>query len=215
MNYKLSESVFFKKKINIDPDKINYFSSPPNWWWFSRINNRVSNKYLKTILKNFALDRLFYSGNWDVKAGSFYKTDWYLKINDLKINKDNLSSSLWYKLILQEIDSKGFYVHKKKKIKNKKDALFLINYYLELIESLKKKNFIQQTDHDIPKVLIGRHGEIIKSGNGCHRLAIIKSFKIRCEFPVEIIGIHKKFQPKLKSNLNNIYDFIVKSYSLS
>ena len=33
-----------------------------------------------------------------------------------------------------------------------------------------------------------------KTGNGCHRLVIIQKFEIDTDYPLQIVGIHKKLE---------------------
>ena len=35
--------------ININPDKINLYSEPPNWWWFNPINKKIM--YLQFLVR--------------------------------------------------------------------------------------------------------------------------------------------------------------------
>jgi len=212
------ENKLSNKILKVDPHAIFYYSEPPNWWWFNPLDRRISNSYIKNILKKYALYKPYYSGNWDVKATLFEKTHWYLNIDDFKNNIKKIETSLWYKLILREINSKGFYIHKKIKISNKEELVnFFENYVINLIESLQNNNFINEKLDDVPQVLIGRDGQIIKSAHGCHRLAIIKSFRINCEFPVKIIGIHKNFRFNIKNKQNSfeeIYNHVKINYSV-
>lgn len=204
------------KTIRINPHLIENYTLGPNWWWFSPINKRISNVYIKEFLRNIALGRLYYGGDWDLKSTNFSKTHWFLKVDDFRKNINNIENSSWYKSIMKEITLKGHYLHKKIKLKNKEDVfLFFSDYVIALIESLRKKNFIKDSNNDIPSVYIGRNGELIKSGHGCHRLAIIKSFNINCDYPIQITGIHKKFY--LKGNkpidMKEINDYVVNNFS--
>tara|TARA_Y100000992_G_C21246949_1_gene483811 strand:+ start:109 stop:750 length:642 start_codon:yes stop_codon:yes gene_type:complete len=212
------ENILSSKILNVNPHAIIYYSEPPNWWWYNLLDKRIKNSHIKKTLKKYALYKTFYGGDWDVRATFFEKTNWFLQIKDFKDNIKKLESSLWYKLIMKEINLNGFYFHKKTKITNKEELIhFFENYVINLIESLKKNNFISENQNDVPQVLIGRNGQMIKSAHGCHRLAIIKAFKIKCEFPVKIIGIHKKFGFKNKNNLNNfdeIYDHVKLNYTI-
>jgi len=210
---------YIKNKIlKINPHLINDYSLPPNWWWFRALDKRIKNIYIKKYLSNLALGKMYYGGNWDLKAKPFDKTHWYLRINDLKDNLNNFEASLWYQLIVKEINLKGYYLHKKIKISNKAETIYFFeNYVMNLINSLKDKKFIQDKTDDVPHILIGRNGELIKSGHGCHRLAIIKVFEVKCEFPIQIIGIHKKFslESKLKTNnLEDIHSYVTDNYRL-
>ena len=206
------------KILKVNPHLINNYSLPPNWWWFRAIDKRIKNNYIKKYLGKLALGKIFYNGNWDLKSKPFDKTHWYIRVNNLKDSLDNLESSLWYQLIMKEINLNGHYLHKKIKIRNKAETIYFFErHVISLINSLKDRKFIQDTSNDVPHVMIGRNGELIKSGHGCHRLAIIKAFEIKCEFPIQITGIHKKFTLKDKLKLNNledIHNYVIDNYSL-
>lgn len=205
------------KILKVKPDFLNYFSEPPNWWWFNQIDKRIKFFFFKNLLRKFALNKKFYGGNWDAKAISFEKTHWFNHINNFKENISKPENSLWYKLIVKEINSRGYYLHKKIKIKNEDDIFnFFENYLIKLINSLKYNQFILENDDDVPQVLIGRNGKLIKSAHGCHRLAIIKSFNINCDFPIKIIGVHKKFRLNNFKKLNNfdeVLNYVKNNYS--
>jgi hypothetical protein len=87
----LEQQSNLKKKIFwVNPHKLNMFSAPPNWWWYSRLDKHLQNKFLKTIIKKFAIDKLYYNGNWDLNATLFANTDWAKNIRSLMpdYNKD-------------------------------------------------------------------------------------------------------------------------------
>lgn len=205
----------FKKTIFwVDPIKLKLFSPPPNWWWYARLEKRIKNERILDLLKKFAMDKLHYGGNWDLFATSFYESDWVKNINSLRLNLDDYKSSNWYQFIKSQIYTKGFYKHKQTLIKNEKELDYLFEkQFIEVIHSVKKRGFIIENKNslDVPKVLMSRDGNLIKTGNGCHRLAIIQEFAINCSFPIQIIGIHKKHKINgISSSILNLND--VKSY---
>ena len=193
----LEQQSNFKKKIFwVNPHKLNMFSAPPNWWWYSRLDKHLQNKFLKTIIKKFAIDKLYYNGNWDLNATLFANTDWSKNIRSLMPDYNNYKFSLWYKSILNCISEHGFYKYKKNLFVTKEEVNFFFeNSITKLINSIINDGFIVNDENsiDIPKVLISRNGDLIKSGNGCHRLAIIKKLNLQYKYPVQVIGIHKKF----------------------
>jgi hypothetical protein len=188
----------YKKTIIwVDPARLKLFSPPPNWWWYARIEKRLKNKIVKKFLEKIAMGKLFYGGNWDLSAVLFSESEWIKNIRSLRLNFENFENSEWYKYIKFKISKYGFYKYKNKVIKNDQDiAYFFVKYFKEMILSLKDNGFTINKKYlnDIPKALIGRNGDLIKTGNGCHRLAIIQEFKIKCRYPIQIIGIHKKLR---------------------
>ena len=196
MSHKLTDN-YKKKIIWVNPFLLKLFSAPPNWWWYARIEKRLKNKIAKKMLEKIAMGKLFYGGDWDLSATLFNESDWIKNIRSLRLNYKNYESCKWYKLIKSEIYNKGFFRYKSKIIKNDKDLNFFFENYLEeMITSLKMNGFIVSDNHseDIPKALIGRNGDLIKTGNGCHRLAIIQEFEIKCNYPIQIVGIHKELK---------------------
>ena len=191
------ESITIKNKVIwIDPHTIKLFSPPPNWWWYARLEKRIKNKKIKKLLENIAMGSLCYGGGWDLSATLFENSDWVKKIKTLTPNYKHYQLSFWYKSIISEIKQQGFYKHKQILIKNEKDAnYFFENYLGKLIQSLVNNGYVidKKNSNDVPKVLIARNGDLIKSGNGCHRLAIIQKLELQCKYPVKIIGIHKEF----------------------
>lgn len=196
MSHKLTDN-YKKKIIWVNPFLLKLFSAPPNWWWYARIEKRLKNKIAKKMLEKIAMGKLFYGGDWDLTATLFNESDWIKNIRSLRLNYKNYKNCSWYKLIKSEIYSNGFFKYKNKIIKNDEDLKFFFENYLEeMITSLKMNGFIVSDNHseDIPKALIGRNGDLIKTGNGCHRLAIIQEFEIKCNYPIQIVGIHKELK---------------------
>ena len=213
---------FIKKIFWVNPFQLKFFSAPPNWWWYARIEKRIKNQIVKNFLEKLAMGKLFYGGNWDLSATLFKESDWIKNIKSLKLNYKNYKNSEWYKLIQSKIVKNGHYKYKQNVIKSEKDLEFLFeNYFKEMIESLKVKGFIinENYSRDIPKALIGRNGDLIKTGNGCHRLAIIQEFDIKCSYPIQIVGIHKKLEINgVKAYLINqqeINKYISKKYKVN
>ena len=175
---------------------------------------------LRKILYKFAMKKFFYGGNWDLSAIKFQDTDWIKNIRSLKLNYKNYENSNWYKFIKLHILEYGTYKYKKKIIKNDKQLNYFFEIYLKkIIKSLKLNGFkINVKSKDIPKVLIGRNGKLIKTGNGCHRLAMIQEFSIKCSYPVQIVGVHKEFCIKgVKAKFlkfREINKFVVDKYSI-
>ena len=146
-----------KEIIWVNPFKIKSFSAPPNWWWYARLEKRISNKFAKNFIKKIAMGRLFYGGNWDLSATLFNETDWIKNIKSLKLNYKNFRNSECCSIIKSEILKYGFYKYKNNFLRDEKDIdLLFEKYFKEIIESLKLNGFTLQENfsHDIPKVLL-------------------------------------------------------------
>lgn len=186
-----------KKIIWVSPISIKLFSVPPNWWWYARLEKRLKNETLKKLIKKIALGKLYYGGDWDLRATLFKNSDWTKNIKSLRLNYKNYKNCQWYNLIKNEIDKKGVYKYKNLSLKSDKDIKYFFEEYMEaIIESLRFKGFVidDYNSEDIPKALIGRNGDLIKTGNGCHRLAMIQEFDIETDYPIQIVGIHEKLE---------------------
>lgn len=207
-------SKYIKKKIFwIDPRFIKLFSAPPNWWWYARLDKRIQNKAIKEFIRNIAMGKVYYGGSWDIKSIPFEKTDWVQKIKDFFSNIKNFQESHWYISMANQINRQGFCYHKNLKIISISELdSFFESHILELIKSLTKNGYLLEdtSSNDVPKVLIGRNGELIKSGNGCHRLAIMQKLDLNFKFPIQIIAIHKKLDHEgvdlLSQKLGNLND---------
>ena len=221
MTNESSHELLKNKIIWVNPSSIKFFSPPPNWWWYARLEKRINNKKIKSFLKKIAMDKMYYKGNWDINSNLFENSDWIKNIKSLKLNYNNYKNSDWFKNIKFEIYKNGFYKHKDFFLKNEKDVTFFFEDYLKnLIISLQKKGYlVNKNSTDIPKVLIGRDGDLIKTGNGCHRLAIIKEFEIICKYPVQIVGIHDKFEINetyaSKLSFKELIEFLYKNFNIA
>tara|TARA_B110000027_G_scaffold52978_1_gene57743 strand:- start:1143 stop:1817 length:675 start_codon:yes stop_codon:yes gene_type:complete len=220
MENKKNFDLIKKKIIWTDPFLLRFFSAPPNWWWYARLEKRIKNIKIKKLLENFAMGDLYYNGNWDLSATLFTNSDWSKKIRMLAPNYKNYKSSSWYQSIIYQINQEGLYKHKKINIKNEIEAgSFFESYIGGMVESLSRNGYIieDENSNDIPKVLISRNGNLIKSGNGCHRLAVIQEFNLKCRYPIQIIGIHKKLNINGKNasllDLSEVDSFIVDKFS--
>ena len=63
---------------------------------------------------------------------------------------------------------------------------------IPLINSISTHGWDSEITDEIPTGMIGRDGSIIKSGFGCHRLAIMQSITIESKYPIKIVAIHPK-----------------------
>ena len=143
-----------KKIIWVSPISIKLFSAPPNWWWYARLEKRLNNEPLKKLIKKIALGKLYYGGDWDLRATLFKNSDWIKNIKSLRINYKNYQNCQWYNLIKNEIDKKGVYKYKNLSLKNDKDIKYFFEEYMEaIIESLKFNGFVidNHNSEDIPK----------------------------------------------------------------
>lgn len=188
----LGDNVDRSEVLWVEHRKISLYAPPPYWWWYARVCRVVQNKSFSECLLKLLNKRYKYSGNWDKKAVPFLETHWYRIIKNLHANRIKYKNSIWYKSAILQIDKKGFYEYKKQKIYQRKELdVFFENYLLEIFDSIRLHGWIGH-NNEYPKAYIGRDGNLIKTGNGCHRLAIFKVLNTNHLFPIKIVGVHKK-----------------------
>jgi len=185
-----------KPVIWVKPSEINYFQVPPHWWWYGRIQAYPAPSFIKSTSKYFynkLTDNIWHSGSWDIEAKKFTETDWFIFISDLIDNRNNFKSSRWYIHAARLIGSNGVYIYKKKHIRTLPELdIFFYEYMDPLITSLSTYGWSSEISDEVPTGMIGRNGQIIKSGNGCHRLAILKAIDSKDKYPLRIVSIHPK-----------------------
>ena len=69
--------------------------------------------------------------------------------------------------------------------------MFFEDYLLSMFDSIRLHGWIDHA-HEYPWGYIARDGNLIKTGSGCHRLAIFKVLDTNHLFPLKIAGVHKK-----------------------
>jgi len=198
-----------KKIIWVDPLTINYFQLPPHYWWYGRIQSYPIPVFLKEISDstyNRLTENIWYSGSWDLKAEKFREKDWFVLINNLVQNKKDFKKSDWYHHAKKSIYSSGVFIHKKLYIKNLSELdIFFSEYLIPLIDSLSENGWDSKISDEIPTGMIGRDGSLIKSGYGCHRLAILQSVNNNFKYPMRIVAIHPKI-----NTASDLPDYIIK-----
>jgi len=193
---------------------INHFQLPPHFFWYGRLASKKMPRLLKRIA-HFTYVRLtrniWRRGNWDVNSKKFNNTDWHILIEDLIKKRNNYKNSIWYKRAKSSVNSLGLYIYKNRRILSEKDLdSFFVDYILKLIDSIDDHGWNESLSPDLPTGMIGRSGEIIKSGAGCHRLAIMRILNPNMLLPLKIVAIH----PYIKKNKvpKNIEKFISNFY---
>ena len=185
-----------KKIIWVDPLTINYFQLPPHYWWYGRIQSYPIPAFLKEISYskyNRLTENIWHSGSWDLKAEKFSEKNWFILISDLVKNKKDFKKSNWYLNAKNSIESTGLFVYKKNQITTLVDLDILFSdYLLPLINSISNNGWDSEISDEIPTGMIGRDGSLIKSGYGCHRLAILQSINKDFKYPMRIVCIHPK-----------------------
>ena len=211
-----------KAILHINPTKITHYADVP----FYQDREMVRKKYGKT-LGNFLLHTFYIHhssfaplGDWDTMKYPVEELKTYSYLKDLWSCKDDFKQSLWYQEALNTLMKKGYYQHKKTKVTSLQalDALFQ-NSLLMLLSSMKIKGYLPHLNHENPRVIITREGELLKSRKGRHRFCAAKIVETP-EIIVEIDNIHPLFLEKIDGgfsrqkleNLKNALSYIEVKY---
>ena len=206
-----------KKVIWVDPLSINYFQLPPHYWWYSKFQSYPFPGFLNKFsdyLYNRLTENIWHSGSWDLRAEKFREKDWFVLIDDLVKNKNDFKKSNWYLFAKESLSSDGVFKYKKYQVASLLELdSFFSEYLIPLINSISTQGWNTEITDEIPTGMIGRDGSLIKSGFGCHRLAILQSINMNYKYPLRIVSIHPKIHNK--SNLPDNIVSLLKSITLT
>ena len=125
----------------------------------------------------------------------------FSRIADLSKHKSDYKKSIWYNEVSADIDKFGKHMHKKICLSSTQDAeTFFEEYALELINSMETSGYDEKRARDYGTAIIGKSGEVYKSGSGRHRFSAAKIAGTP-RFPLRIIGVHMQFLDTEKIHL--------------
>lgn len=177
-------------RLNVRPGLIELYAFPPAY----RAGKRWRKKRLIGPLLSLPLrawGNLFAPpGNWDLATSHFSDHLTYRRMRDLKENMADFRSSDWYKLAAQELQRTGAFRYKQRFMRSVAELdAFFADYLVGMLTSMQRSGYVHTTGGDCPGVMIGRHGELIKSPGGRHRWAAATLLELPA-VPVEIEHIH-------------------------
>lgn len=126
--------------------------------------------------------------------------DKYVKVKDLLVCRDDITSSDWYKSLAGEIEKHGVAKHKHIEMRTENDIKsFFADYALDLAESLATSGYCLDKGKDIGTVLVGPDGSLHKSASGNHRFHIARILGVS-PVPVMVAGVHQAwYEPIAKT----------------
>jgi len=120
----------------------------------------------------------------------------YLKVKNLIEHRDNLTSTFWYKKLMEELETDGVARHKEIYLHSEDEIVeFFHNYVFDLVDSMDKTGYSMEKGADVGSALIGKNGEIHKAGPGNHRFMVARILGTT-SFPVNIAGVHRDWYLK-------------------
>jgi hypothetical protein len=179
--------------LKVNPDLIRHYGMP----------FKKRNKFLKGFLRR---DKPFYltlrrplllPGNWDLNVSLFKNHRTCIFIQELVEYNLDYTKCRRYKEMIESINRGEVNELKGKEVVL--DSVETINshmqYYVKIIESMRKEGFIDGLAKDSVKVMIGRDGKLIKEEHGRHRLAIAQALELD-EITVKVTHIHPDWVQK-------------------
>lgn len=124
----------------------------------------------------------------------------FRKVRNAIHNRDNISSSEWFKALMKNINEQSVATHKNLRMHSEKDVIHFFNsYFFEIVDSMDRDGYrLDKLDDldDVTGVKIGANGELIKSSGGSHRLFISQILRLS-SIPVFVNGIHQQLLTNL------------------
>lgn len=115
----------------------------------------------------------------------------YRLIEDFLRNRDDVTASNWYAVLVGALAQKGCAWHKNIALPDESAVKeFLNGYVLNMVRSMETHGYDDRLGADIGTAFIDRNGRICKSDAGNHRFSIARLLGVP-EFPLEIIGVHR------------------------
>jgi hypothetical protein len=128
----------------------------------------------------------------------------YQKVEDFIQNRSTIEQSYWYRMLIEELETKGAAFHKKIRLKNKSEIdQFFQNYVIDMIESMESHGYVPEKADDVGTALINESGDLHKAGSGNHRFYVARIVGVE-SVPMEISGVHRNWFKKTIGNKNNL-----------
>jgi hypothetical protein len=141
-----------------------------------------------------AKNAFIWPGDWDLKTFPFDDNPRYLFIKDLWQHREDPSKSHAYeKLVECTREGKPFKSHHKGILLNSEEKVLLyLQKYISYMQDMRERGFDRHKGKDSLGVAIGRHGDILKTNRGLHRLAMAKVLEMD-EISVSIKAVHEEW----------------------
>lgn len=201
------------KIISKYPSECRVVLNPAQITHHARTSYQITNKFYKIIEKNRILPSIikarvshqffklepFIKKEFQFKPIEIWSMPTYQKISNF-IDEKNISNTLWYEMLSNELLVSGCARHKRTILKSRSEIReFLLFYRNDVVYSLRDKGVIRENKVlEAPTVLVDAKGSFLKSSKGNHRFAIAKKLEID-QFPMVICGVHRKFYEMSKA----------------
>ncbi len=133
-----------------------------------------------------ARSQFIWKGDWDINTFDFKSIDRYQFIEDIWLNRNDVSSSNAYIHLLKQLqDGKPFRSHHKGVLLDSPEKIIVyLEQYLGYMKNMKENGFDASLGKERLGVAIGRHGQLLKINRGLHRLAMaqvlgVENIKVR------------------------------------
>lgn len=147
------------------------------------------------VVYQWSKKRLIHDGDWDLKCEPIEETEAYRNLLSLYRVLPNFRDSGWYAQALRELEVSGVFSHKYHVATEPADVDRVFQEVLiPLLFSMKAQGYVQHDGDDIPEGMISRHGELIKTEKGRHRLAAARIVGADTLYPLKIVAVHRRWR---------------------
>ena len=121
------------------------------------------------------------------------ETTTFARVADLHANLADVTRSLWFRHLSEEIERNGVAWHTHRKLRSRREvADFLREYGSDLLGSMARDGYVRRTGDDLGYCFIGADEKIHKAHKGRHRLCAAKILGLE-RFPLVVVGMHEAF----------------------
>ncbi len=144
-------------------------------------------------LYRLAKRRLVFAGDWDLQGERISEMPTYRNLEGLYRVMPDYRGCEWYRRALQQIESGIPYhhnIHLQARSQAELDGLFE-HHFMPLLSSMASQGYRHQEGADLPDGMVTRHGELLKTERGRHRLAAAQIVGADTLYPLRIVAVHR------------------------
>lgn len=141
-----------------------------------------------------ARNQFIWKGDWDLHTFDFKSINRYRFIEDIWVNRDELSLSQAYQDLVDKIRSgRPFRSHQKGVFLDSPEKIITyLSQYIIYMRDMQENGFDATLGKDCLSVAVGRDGGLLKLNRGLHRLAMAQVVGLD-RVVVRILGVHVKW----------------------
>ncbi|NBC27028.1 MAG: hypothetical protein GVY08_09215 [Bacteroidetes bacterium] len=194
-----------KTTLWIDPRQISYYAGTK---WPVTKNTQMRIESLIPVSRlSYPIVKRIRTHDPYIIPGRFYrelvpveKMPRYFKVKNLIENREDLTSTVWYKKLVRDLETDGIARHKEIELYSEQEITeFFHSYVFDLVDSMAATGYSMKKGADIGSALVGSDGRLHKAGSGNHRF-IVARIVGTSSFPVRIAGIHRELYKKSDQN---------------